>query len=68
MASKGTESKTNDNDLDKQIEQLQKCNYINEGQVKNLCQNAMEILMEESNVQRVDPPVIVKCDINICDN
>lgn len=60
MASKGTESKTNDNDLDKQIEQLQKCNYINEGQVKNLCQNAMEILMEESNVQRVDPPVIVK--------
>ena len=58
--SKATESKTNDNDLDKQIEQLQKCNYINEGQVKNLCQNAMEILMEESNVQRVDPPVIVK--------
>lgn len=55
-----TESKGNDNDLDKQIEQLQKCNYINEGQVKNLCQNAMEILMEESNVQRVDPPVIVK--------
>ena len=58
--SKATECKTNDNDLDKQIEQLQKCNYINEGQVKNLCQNAMEILMEESNVQRVDPPVIVK--------
>ena len=59
-SSKATESKTNDNDLDKQIEQLRKCEYLNEGQVKNLCQKAMEILMEESNVQRVDPPVIVK--------
>ena len=48
------------NDIDKQIDQLKKCNYIDEGQVKNLCQNAMEILMEESNVQRVDPPVIVQ--------
>ena len=46
-------------DLDKQIEQLQKCEYISEAEVKNLCQRAMEILMEESNVQRVDPPVIV---------
>ena len=45
--------------LDKQIEQLQKCEYISEAEVKNLCQRAMEILMEESNVQRVDPPVIV---------
>merc|ERR1719203_1420209 len=58
------ESKGNDNDLDKQIDQLKKCNYINEGQVKNLCQNAMEILMEESNVQRVDPPVIICGDIH----
>lgn len=57
---KETLTKGGDNDIDKQIEQLKKCNYIDEGQVKNLCQNAMEILMEESNVQRVDPPVIVQ--------
>eukprot|EP01084_Bolivina_argentea_P240536 404063_1 len=62
--SKEPESKSDGNDLDKQIEQLKKCNYINEGQVKNLCQNAMEILMEESNVQPVDPPVIICGDIH----
>ncbi len=48
------------NDVDKQIDQLRKCDYISEAEVKGLCQRAMEILMEESNVQRVDPPVIVK--------
>jgi len=55
---------SNEHDLDAQIAQLRKCNYINEGQVKNLCQKAMEILMEESNVQRVDPPVIICGDIH----
>jgi len=46
-------------DLDRQIEQLKRCEYIKESEVKALCQKAMEILMEESNVQRVDAPVTV---------
>ena len=32
-------------------------------QVKALCAKAMEILMEESNVQRVDAPVTVRIKI-----
>jgi len=51
-------------DLDQQIEQLRKGEYITEAQVKVLCQKAMEILMEESNVQRIDPPVIICGDIH----
>lgn len=46
-------------DLDKQIAQLKRCEIINEAQVKALCAKAREILIEESNVQRVDSPVTV---------
>lgn len=46
-------------DLDRQIEQLLRCEHLKESEVKVLCQKAMEILMEESNVQRVDAPVTV---------
>lgn len=48
-------------DLDRQIEQLRRCEFIKESEVKLLCQRAMDILMEESNVQRVDAPVTVRC-------
>jgi len=51
-------------DLDRQIEQLKKCEYISEIEVKELCEKATEILMEESNVQRVDPPVTLCGDIH----
>jgi len=44
-------------DLDRQIEQLLRCEIISEKEVKDLCAKAREILMEESNVQRVDAPV-----------
>jgi len=37
-------------DLDQWIEQLKKCEYIKESEVKSLCQRAKEILIEESNV------------------
>lgn len=51
----------NDNsDLDRQIEQLKKCEIIKEAEVKALCAKAREILVEESNVQRVDSPVTVR--------
>ena len=46
-------------DLDKWIDQLKKCEYIKEGEVKTLCQKAKEILIEESNVQNVESPVTV---------
>ncbi|PWA73030.1 serine/threonine-protein phosphatase PP-X isozyme 2 [Artemisia annua] len=44
-------------DIDRQIERLMKCERLNEHEVKSLCLKAMEILVEESNVQRVDAPV-----------
>lgn len=46
-------------ELDRWIEQLKKCEPLKELDVKNLCQKALEILVEESNVQRVDAPVTV---------
>lgn len=47
------------NDLDCQIEQLRQCKILTEHDVKVLCSKAREILIEESNVQRVDSPVTV---------
>lgn len=49
-------------DLDRQIEQLKRCEPLKESEVKNLCLKAMEILVEESNVQRVDAPVTVSIE------
>jgi len=53
-------------DLDRQIEQLKRCEIIQEHEVKALCAKAREILIEESNVQRVDSPVtvsiVLRCD------
>ena len=46
-------------DLDEQIERLKKCEYLKESEVKALCDRAREILIDESNVQRVDAPVTV---------
>ncbi|KAM3396319.1 serine/threonine-protein phosphatase PP-X isozyme 2 [Capsicum galapagoense] len=51
-------------DLDKQIEQLKRCEPLKESEVKALCLKAMEILVEESNVQRVDAPVTICGDIH----
>ncbi|KAJ3228397.1 Serine/threonine-protein phosphatase 4 catalytic subunit [Clydaea vesicula] len=51
-------------DLDRQISLLNKCQLIKESEVKDLCQKAREILIEESNVQRVDAPVTICGDIH----
>lgn len=48
-----------DSSLDRQIEQLRRCETIKESEVKALCAKAREILVQESNVQRVDAPVTV---------
>ncbi|KAJ0965178.1 hypothetical protein J5N97_026316 [Dioscorea zingiberensis] len=50
--------------LDRQIEQLKRCEPLKESEVKALCLKAMEILVEESNVQRVDAPVTICGDIH----
>jgi hypothetical protein len=46
-------------DLDRQIDQLKRCEFLKESEVKALCAKAREILVDESNVQRVDAPVTV---------
>lgn len=51
-------------DLDRQIEQLKRCDPIKESEVKALCAKAREILVEESNVQRIDSPVTVSTKCN----
>jgi len=51
-------------DLDRQIDQLRKCQIIKESEVKALCAKAREILVEEGNVQRVDSPVTICGDIH----
>ncbi|GBG29859.1 Serine/threonine-protein phosphatase 4 catalytic subunit [Hondaea fermentalgiana] len=51
-------------DLDRQIEKLQRCEYLTESEVKVLCSRAREILIDESNVQRVDAPVTICGDVH----
>lgn len=45
--------------INRAIEKLRNCEVIAESQVKDLCDKAREILVEESNVQRINPPVTV---------
>jgi len=51
-------------DLDRQIEQLMKCEYIKESEVKALCDKAKEILSNESNVVKVETPLTICGDIH----
>ncbi|KAL0489940.1 PPP4C [Acrasis kona] len=51
-------------DIDSQIERLRRCELIKESEVKNLCQKAKEILVEEGNVQKVFAPVTICGDIH----
>jgi len=58
------QANTAGSDLDKLIAKLRKCQYPSEKEVKILCQQAMDILMEESNIQRVDAPVVICGDVH----
>ena len=51
-------------DLDKAIAQLRNCDVLDENEVRVLCEMAKEILVDESNVQRVDAPVTICGDIH----
>lgn len=46
-------------EIDRWIEQLKNCGTLKESEVKALCEKALEILVEEGNVQRVDAPVTI---------
>ena len=50
--------------LDEQIAKLKNCEYLKESEVKSLCAKAREILVDESNVQRVNAPVTICGDIH----
>jgi len=52
------------NNFDRYIEQLLQCKPLSEVEVKNLCDKAKEILLEESNVQPVRVPVTICGDIH----
>ena len=51
-------------DLDRQIEQLMKCEYIKESEVKALCDRAKEILSNEENVVKIESPLTICGDIH----
>ena len=51
-------------DLDQCLQQLQKCEFLKESEVKALCLKAREILTEEGNVLQVHTPVTVCGDIH----
>mmetsp|Transcript_36826 Transcript_36826/g.92291 ORF Transcript_36826/g.92291 Transcript_36826/m.92291 type:complete len:307 (+) Transcript_36826:570-1490(+) len=51
-------------DVDRWIERLLTCTPLTEAEVKQLCDKAREILVEESNVQPVSCPVTVCGDIH----
>ena len=53
-------------DVNQWIEQLKKCEFIKESEVKALCTKAKEILIEEQNVQNVESPVTVSRSQDIC--
>uniref|UniRef100_A0A1A9X5C3 Serine/threonine-protein phosphatase n=1 Tax=Glossina brevipalpis TaxID=37001 RepID=A0A1A9X5C3_9MUSC len=51
-------------DLDKWIDIVKDCKYLQENDLKKLCDGVCEILMEESNIQPVSTPVTVCGDIH----
>lgn len=51
-------------EVNKWIEQLRRCEYLNEIQVKTLCEKAREIMVEEDNIQSLSAPVTIAGDIH----
>ena len=46
-------------DLDRQIGLLKSCECIKESEVRELCNAARDILLEESNIQSINSPITV---------
>jgi len=62
LSKKGSTSSASD--LDQWIAKLLNCEILSDTQVKDLCIKAREILVDESNVQRVDSPVTICGDVH----
>ena len=54
-----TEGNVKSADLDRQIGLLKSCECIKESEVRELCNMARDILMEESNIQSISSPITV---------
>lgn len=50
--------------LDRQIEQLKRCEFIKESEVRDLCNMAKDILIDESNIQTIYTPITICGDIH----
>ena len=46
-------------DLDRQIGLLKSCECIKESEVRDLCNLARDILLDESNIQQISSPITV---------
>lgn len=46
------------------LEQISKCQFLSEPDIKKLCDKVKELLIEESNIQPVAAPVTVCGDIH----
>ncbi|CAH2352278.1 serine/threonine-protein phosphatase 4 catalytic subunit [[Candida] railenensis] len=51
-------------DLDQTIEIIQDCKHVPEADVEELCTKAIELLIDEANIQQVDTPVTICGDIH----
>ncbi|RKP31995.1 Metallo-dependent phosphatase [Metschnikowia bicuspidata] len=51
-------------DLDQVIDDVKACKFIPEAVVQQICTQAIEILVEESNIQLIFPPVTICGDIH----
>lgn len=52
------------NRMDKWISKLQQCRYLDEWEMRQLCERVRSILIEESNIQPVSSPVTICGDIH----
>ena len=51
-------------ELDRQIALLKNCECIRESEVRDLCNMARDILLEESNIQNIKAPITICGDIH----
>eukprot|EP01097_Dermamoeba_algensis_P001266 TRINITY_DN1486_c0_g1_i2.p1 TRINITY_DN1486_c0_g1~~TRINITY_DN1486_c0_g1_i2.p1 ORF type:complete len:307 (-),score=32.85 TRINITY_DN1486_c0_g1_i2:145-1065(-) len=51
-------------DMDRWVEHVRKCQYLEEQDLRRLCEIVKEILLEENNVQPVSSPVTICGDIH----
>ena len=55
----GATSSSKNGDLDRQISLLKSCECIKEAEVRDLCNMARDILLNESNIQNISSPITV---------